>query len=191
MIFTKRFVWRKSRESNPNCTVLETGRLPSSSSCLRLIWWARLDSNQHRFLSHGFTDRLLQPFAYLPGLFGCAHRNRTCCLWDMNPMCKPFHSCAFCVGSERRDRTVDLSRMKALQLPLCYLARVFVFRISRQASCVRCLLRQFAPQEASLLGHHRPGPFLGSAITRSLSGSPRICRVIAKQMLRTQDDFCG
>ena len=30
------------------------------------VWWAGLDLNQQRFQCHGFTDRLLQPFAYLP-----------------------------------------------------------------------------------------------------------------------------
>ena len=29
-------------------------------------WWAGLDLNQQRLLRHGFTDRLLHQFAYLP-----------------------------------------------------------------------------------------------------------------------------
>ena len=50
-------------------------RKPKGHQCLRLarlpfrhlrIWWAGLDLNQQRFQCHGFTDRLLQPFAYLP-----------------------------------------------------------------------------------------------------------------------------
>ena len=29
-----------------------------------LFWWVRLELNQRCFRCHGFTDRLLQPFAY-------------------------------------------------------------------------------------------------------------------------------